>query len=319
MPWVDLSERNWDNRNPEYWEALRDFVQQRVEKFSSDLEELAKWTGPKPWIAFHFNPTPDLIQARIVRNELQAQVWFSLGILRWLDQVSQWLLTGEPIRAKLRLFANRGEEDYSKWVVTRWLDWVMMHEFGHFFCGHLSGRVMEWTEGKQTAAQDPALTQAMEFDADMFAARMYFTALHGHFEKRIYQDFYRTEDVDEFFWDMGLLFGGLFFALEELNPTGKTKTHPKANERMMAFVVSGMGAYERAAKCDVSSPWKWLLNGIFNVLWSAGAEETEFGKTMGSISNVIEPRRQLLLKVGMEKRRLFKFEDDWLLKQPTVA
>jgi len=308
----------WDDRTPEHWEALRGFIQRRVEKFSRDLEKRAKWNGPKPWVEFRFNPTPDLVQARIVRSGLQAQVWFSLGILRWLDQVSQWLLTGEPIRAKLRLFSNRGEEDFSQWVVMRWLDWVMMHEFGHFFCGHLSGRVLEWTEGQHAAEQDPELTQAMEFDADVFAARLYFASLHSHLEKRIYQDFYRTDDIDEVFWDIGLLFGGLFFALEELNPHDKTKTHPKANERMMAFFVQGMDAYKHVAKCDVSSQWHWLFNGLVNVLLSAGANETEFGKMMGSTAATVQPRRELLLRVGMEKRRLFTFADDWLLKQPTT-
>ena len=191
-----------------------------------------------------------------------------------------------------------------------------MHEFGHFFCGHLTGGVLEWTEGKMPPGRDPALTQAMEFDADVFAARLHFAFLHSNLQGRIYQDFYGTDDIDEIFWDTGILFGGLFLGLEEINPSETVKTHPKANERLMAFLVCGIGAYEEVSSEDVSSAWSWMVNGVTNMIIAAGAIETSFGKSIAQSSETIQSKRELLKKHGFQDRRLFHFGNDWLLKEP---
>jgi hypothetical protein len=232
-------------RDASYWAALRDHLESQVAKFSGEMETLCNWKGPSPWFRFAFDWNEHRIRAFIRRDGLHPEIGFSLGLLRWLDSIAFWLNHDGTFRTKLQVFEARPHADLSQWMIHRWTDWIFRHEIGHFFCGHLSRVADVLVEGEPRPSESIELTRAMEFDADMFAALMYFGFLHQCFGSNIYQDFYGTADVRAVFWDLGMLFGAFFTAFEELTPHDVVTTHPPVAVRWHIFQIEGMGTYSR--------------------------------------------------------------------------
>ncbi|MBN8884616.1 MAG: hypothetical protein J0I77_02740 [Rudaea sp.] len=303
-------------RQPSFWTALRDYLEVRVTKFSRDLEEWAKWDGPKPWVDFRFNWSENETKAYIRREGLQAEIGFTLGLLITLEDAAQWMNTHEPFRSKLRLAANLGGHDFSRWIIYRWCDWIFHHEVGHFFCGHLSSSTAMWVEGEVQQGRDVALTQAMEADADMFAAFLYFDSLHRQLSQNTYQDFYRTNDLEEIFWDLGMLFAVLFVVLEYIGPSDKVRTHPKAPERLLLFFIEGMSVYRSSSGKSTSVEEGAMWGGFINALVVMERAGKEFADLLVSTKLPVETWKELLLSAKIDERRLFKLPNDWIFRRP---
>src|SRR5690348_15937911 len=105
-----MEERRLENeepRTPEYWEKLRGHLEAQVTKFSSDMESRFNWQRPYPWFRFTFVWNDNLVRARIRRTGLQAEIIFSLGLLRRLDSIAYWINHDGTFRSKLQVFEVR--------------------------------------------------------------------------------------------------------------------------------------------------------------------------------------------------------------------
>ena len=157
----------------------------------------------------------------------------------------------------------------------------------------------------------------MEFDADMFAALFFFGFLSQCLEKRIYQDFYGTDDVRAVFWDLGMLFGALFTAFEEIQPVDTAeKTHPPVAVRWYCFSIEGLHTFHRLRGSSVAAEGNCLLNGLVNTLMRLEQIGKGFGPTLLNTSIDVEETRKTLLAAGIDKSRLFRSWDDWLFRAP---
>lgn len=303
-------------RTPEYWHSIRDRIEARVNNFSRELEERARWNGPQPWVDFGFDWNPEEVNASISRQGNQATIKFSLGLLIWLDDAAQWMNRDILFRDQLNIASMWGAEDFSQLMITLWTEWILCHEIGHFFCGHLSNGCTQWTEFEPRHQSDILLIQAQEFDADMFAASLFFRFLQQCLVKSIYQECFGYNDIGDLFWDIGMLFAGIFVAFEHQMPLGSARTHPEIVDRLKAFVINGICSFQRAACRDVGREYSALLKGMTQAFFLIDIEGAglNFGKQFIETHFDPQPWRNRLLNAKMDKRRLLALPDDWLLR-----
>jgi len=299
-------------RTPEYWESIHENLCTQVENLSRDLETRNRWDGPSPWIAFKFDWDPANLRAYIERKGLQATIGYGLGLVVRFDELAKRIQSNEQLRSRLNIAERWENEDLSQWMVLRWFDWIFHHEVAHFLCGHLSAGLPKWTEGDRAKGKDTDFTQALEFDADAFAAFSFFTFLEHCLKKNIHQDFYGTNDVGAIFWDFGILFAGLFVEFEKMNPHDKVRTHPTAPQRFVCLIVEGGAAYQAALGRSASAEWTSFTQGITVGLVFSGEDGKRLADLLSSTQLDVAKWKKALLKAGILKKRLLRAPNDWL-------
>lgn len=302
----------FDDRNPDYWSYIRGQLELKVANLSRDLEARNNWGEPKPWIGFKFDWSQQNERAYIKRRGLQATIGYGLGLVVRLDNLAQRIQSNADLRSRLNLADRKGPADLSQWMVLSWFDWAFHHEVAHFFCGHLSAGLPKLVEGKPIKPDDAIFNQAIEFDADMFAAFSFFAFFAHCLKKGIHQDFYGTNDVGEVFWDFGVIFANLFVELEKMRPHDKSRTHPTAAQRLQCLLVEGMATYQAASGQPAAEEYAAFRNGIAVGLTFEGDEGRRFADLIAATTLDTEIWKPRLLRADVHKKRLLSAPNDWL-------
>lgn len=302
----------FDERNPDYWACIHRHLELQVANLSRDLEIRNNWIEPKPWIAFKFDWSPQAERAYIKRRGLQATIGYGLGLVVRLDNLARRIQENTLLRSRLNLADRKGPADLSQWIVLRWFDWAFHHEVAHFLCGHLSASLPKLIEGKPIRPGEAIFNQAIEFDADVFAAFSFFTFFAHCLKKGIYQDFYGTDDVGEVFWDFGVLFANLFVELEAMRPHNKSRTHPTAAQRLQCLIVEGMAAYRDASGEPATEEYAAFSNGISVGLVFGGEEGRLFADLVAATTLDVAIWKAHLLRANAHRKRLLSAPNDWL-------
>lgn len=300
-------------REHEYWIQLENQIKENVLKISKKLEELTSWSKEKPMIIPQTPLDQNDIRACIgrIKNQNNYLLQVTSGFLLWLDDAASWMNQDIPFRNSLYLSLLSKNNDLSLWMNSNWISWVVSHEIGHLTGGHLSiTKDYEWSEfdiSENSKSINTKLKVACEYDADIYAATIFFGSMHLVLKNKTFEKIKHN-----LFFDLGMIFAGLFMALDYLSP--EPDTHPKANQRFMVFMLTGLAEYARNTKRDPILEYEAFTNGAlksFALFPDKHGFEYAEKITNFNFEELIDSR-QLLIKNGFLTKRLTPRNDDWL-------
>jgi len=302
-----------DERNYEYLTQLENLVKYNVTKVSQKLEELTAWSNEKPMV------TPQTLQiqnkkiARVTRINGQKNflLQISSGFLSWLDDAALWMNQDVPFRSSLYMNLLSNKNDLSLWINTNWILWVVNHEFGHLSGGHLSvTKNLTWSEFgviETCNSVNKKLKLACEYDADIYAATIFFGSMHLILKDKTFEKIKQN-----LFFDIGMVFAGLFMAMDKLSP--EPDIHPKANQRFMVFMLVGLAEYARSTLRDPILEYEAFTNGALKSFAlfpeKYGLEYAE--KITNFDFDELLDSRSLLIENNFLSKRLIPRNQDWL-------
>ena len=282
------------DRDNEFWNYLESSIKKDVQKLSGKLEELIPWKGATSMVTPQV-PLKDIINARMVRVEkgnYYLQIY--LGFIYWLDDTAMWMNKDVPFRSSLYLNRIKKLDDLSAWMHTNWLSWVVNHEFGHLICGHLPIKnECEWNEfgvSNYQRTMKSELKIACEYDADIYAACIFF----GSIDTILKSDSLNSIK-EKYFFDIGMIFSGLFIALDHLSPPN-SNTHPSAVQRFMIFMMVGLAEYARHTRKDPIIEYECFINGAMKCFALLNKDGIEYANKLVDFdfSEVLRSRKILI-------------------------
>lgn len=300
------------DRNYVYWEKLNHFIKNYVVKLSVKFEELQDWKYDYPLIEPMLPLDHETERACIgkLKDKENYGLLISTGFIFWLDDAAEWMNKDVMFKKSLYLSTIKKKSDLSLWMHANWLNWVVSHEIGHLVCGHLSNENnFEWNEFnsiQNNSNKNSKLTIALEYDADIYAATIFFGSI---------EIILKTKEMrqikEKYFFDIGMIFTGMFMALEHLTPS--PKTHPRAIERFMVFMLRGLAVYSLVVKRDVSKEYEAFLNGSMKCIALLGEDGIKYAEKFKTFDiQQLKESITLLKDKNIHKNRFIKIENDWL-------
>lgn len=303
-------------RTPHYWQGLVTQMEGLVGSFESQLKQVF---GTDVWqIDFKCSASAS-ISPRIRGAGRRIQIEFPEGFFVWMDEAAMFMHGDVPYRNALAICRARPETDHSRIFHLLWGLWIAYHELSHFLCGHLSYlSAAEFVEldalpSPSTTQDQRFLREAMEVDADVLAAKLFFGHIGRVSEKGYWDDLYGLEDAGLFVMqDLALIFLPLFMEISHMSAEGSARrTHPIASHRLILFNLFGLNAYRKEVAANAEEYQKAYMAGLKKAMellihmpesmLRKGIEEPEF------VSH-----KEALLGAGMDKMRLVRIEGDWL-------
>jgi|GEM_PF-2580389 len=300
------------DRDYDYWEILRNLIQSTTVKTSKWLEPKLDWNKNSRMI----NPIIDISSKEIkacigrLRGKDGFGLWISEEFLGWLDDAAVWMNKDAIFKKSLYTSTLAPNKDLSLWMHTNWISWVINHEFGHFICGHLSvENSSEWSEFDAMnglSSDDIKKRVACEFDADIFAAS---TVFGGTYETL--KDERLSTIGTKYFFDLGMIFCGIFIAMHHMNPA--PKIHPNAIDRFMTFVHRGLGEFVLHTRKDAIVEYEAFINGAMKCIALLGKDGLNYGRKLKEFDiNVLIETKKYLVSLGFNEKRKVELEKDWL-------
>jgi hypothetical protein len=299
-------------RDDDYLELLKNMIRKDVLKTSNWLEPKLKWKYESGMLIPIIKNTPNLIRACIgkLANNHGYGVLITEEFLGWLDDAAEWMNKDVMFKRSLFMSTLDPSKDLSLWMHTNWLGWVINHEFGHFLCGHLSkDNSYEWSEFDvlgELNQDEIELRVACEIDADVHAASVMFGSIH-----LILQDEKFSTIKENYFFDIGMIFCGMFVAIDHMNPT--PSTHPDSITRFMVFMHRGLGEYALHTRKEPIAEHEAFINGAFKSLALLKEDGLKYGQKLKDFDvNKIIGTINLLKKNDFQDKRKIKLRHDWL-------
>jgi len=303
-------------RTPHYWQGLVTQMEGLVGSFESQLKQVF---GTDVWqIDFKCSASAS-ISPRIRGAGRRIQIEFPEGFFVWMDEAAMFMHGDVPYRNALAICRARPETDHSRIFHLLWGLWIAYHELSHFLCGHLSYlSAAEFVEldalpSPSTTQGQRFLREAMEVDADVLAAKLFFGHIGRVSKKGYWDDLYGLHDMDVFVMqDLALIFLPLFMEISHMGVEGSAqRIHPIASHRLILFNVFGLDAYRREVGADAEEHLSAYMAGLKKAIeLLIRMPDSMLYKKVGEPEFV--SHKEALLGAGMDKMRLIRIEDDWL-------
>ncbi|WP_146152054.1 hypothetical protein [Ahniella affigens] len=306
-------------RTPEFWSSIVSQVDKSVRSVD---EKLGKALGSERWqIDFSCTRSNRISPRILLLQNRRLRIEFPEEFFLWTDEAAQFMHGDVPYRNALSICQARPDEDHSRLFHQLWCLWIAHHEVSHFLCGHLFHlSVTEFVElgaigGKPFPHEMRLLREAMEVDADINAAKLFFADIGRLSASQAWDDFYGLNDCSVLLMqDLALIFLPLFLEISHSESSDASRrVHPSAFHRLVLFQLFGLNAYRK----EVHSSVEQHLGGYGAGLKKAIELLIHLDGTMLR-EKPAEPdfvsHKRALLSVQMERKRLVKFPDDWLKK-----
>lgn len=309
-------------RTPEYWAKIKNVAIRKIDSWRRVF-------GPALAFDIEFSSDPNRFSPTIRKQKSSVTIDVPEMFLLELDEAVKWMVGDVPFHDSICLAKAFPDDDISVTVWMHWLTWILNHELAHFYAGHLNlFEACSWAEFEaiETATRDnsllnnPAFRRALELDADIFAARAMFYMLGRMTKMEYWEVLYGPQkgDIAKFaLCDVGIFMVPLCLELGHMAAAfGPNSTHPDAKERLLGvFPVAGWDIYFRTVERRDESHFHAFMEGVYEgVKNTFHLKESIIHKPFEE--SEINSARKLLLSADMHKKRLFKFEDDWLLQHP---
>lgn len=294
-------------RNIDYWESLQEPTSKYIARLNKKLMKGIKQKLGQSLLVYKMDLSYSFKSPCICRSGNGCTILMPIEFLAWLDSAIFEMMEKEGIR-KSFCFDNT-EIDFSPFLMEHWIEWIVAHELGHFFCGHLTGQTKKWEEWnykEHKSLMSDELILAQEFDADFFAAGIFF-----HDLSTVIKDPRVRRWGVKYFEDLGFIFFVLFFMLD--TKVSKKGTHPKPVERMAYFILKGFYILEKETNENVINKYKSFINGASSAAKTVGDDGENFIKTLKNIepTNMIKAAK-VLIKNGINRKRIMGIGNDWL-------
>jgi hypothetical protein len=307
------------DRSPEYWRRLSDQAENVVGSLSRQIAASGVLGNLRVRYSNtldqkHVSPSISIVDGGLVID-------FPLHFFVWLDEAAKFMHGDAPFRRSIALTQHFPGQDFSALIHLYWSMWVANHEISHFLCGHLAylsiAKLDEFhvVSGGTDSESNRFLREAMEVDADVNAARMFFGAFGRLSRKGDLADLYRVADGSVFaMQDLALIFLPLFMEIDYAGVSDPVRRiHPSAMHRLMIFWMFGMEAYRDAFGEGAEEHIAAFGAGLRRATGALfDLDSSMLRKPIENPSFALH--RSRLLEVQMNRLRVVDLSRDWLLR-----
>jgi len=318
-----MDESQLTPRDADYWGAVELDARGWVESYNAPLRIALGLRPDIEFLKMIVGTDPSKLSPFVRVTSTDAiEICFPQGYFVWFDNAATFMNLNAAFRDRVNLCRAFEQQDHSRFFHSTWSRWLVLHEVGHVVCGHLAIRRIQTFDEFEAAdtigrlsPEQLALRRAIEIDADVWAAQMFFVTIGSITAKNYWDGLYHTEKAAGYgMKDLAMIFLPFFMEWDHVGPE-VARTHPKIYERLIVMLVYGQSAFLANAGEHGPELWNVFMLGIkeaITYLW--GLEGSMLHKERPTVDLVSHWKR--LTDAGVQHRRLHSFKDDWLKGTP---